>query len=137
MLGVYGAFVVTAQYSGLGLVESYLSFQDGSNIGNATALLFLTGITAGACSVLIRHLKRHYRRLKATYSLLFAFAAPSVAVFYPDAVVGAAVEHIKDNSRHSDLLMVLIVSGGLALLVATFLLAIDLGFRLWKQRHQP
>jgi hypothetical protein len=46
LLGVYGVFFVSAQYTGLGLFESYRAFQSGSNVGNVVSLVAVLHVRA-------------------------------------------------------------------------------------------
>ncbi|MBE4720381.1 hypothetical protein DAD99_20225 [Pseudarthrobacter sp. AB1] len=49
LLGAYSVYIVSAQYTGLGLIESYLAFQDGSNVGNVLWFVLWTGISLAVC----------------------------------------------------------------------------------------
>lgn len=69
-LGACAVYIVSAQYTGLGLVESYQGFQVGSNVGNGLWFVLWTGISALTCWLLSRRTSRSMTLPKWTASVL-------------------------------------------------------------------
>jgi hypothetical protein len=88
-LGAYAVYIVSAQYTGLGLVESYQGFQVGSNVGNVLWFVLWTGISALTCWFLSRRTSRPTTLPKMIASVLLCYAVPALLVFLPDAAMGS------------------------------------------------
>jgi len=125
LLGVYGVFFVSAQYTGLGLFGSYRAFQSGSNVGNVVSFVVWSGMAGISCWTLVRNIRRTSDARKVAPFMLFAYAVPSMLVLYPDTAMGFAVSHVRaftdDTVPHSGLVSFLIQSGSLALVAAVIL----------------
>ncbi|UKA52170.1 hypothetical protein LFT48_21670 (plasmid) [Arthrobacter sp. FW305-123] len=126
-LGFYAVYIVSAQYTGLGLVESYQGFQAGSNVGNVLWFVLWTGASALTCWFLSARASRRATLPKMIASVLLCYAVPAVLVFLPDAAMGFAVSHVRAftdaTAPHSSVVDALFLSGVIAFLCAltTFL----------------
>lgn len=121
LLGLYAVFFVSAQYTGLGLVESYLAFQGGSSPGNAISFGAWSGATGTACWLLVRRIGRYSNARIVASSILFAYAAPAALLIFPDAAIGFVVSHVRafegENAPYSAVALSLIQSGAVALVL--------------------
>ena len=80
-LGAYAVYIASAQYTGLGLVESYQGFQVGSNVGNVLWFVLWIGISAFTCWFLSVRTGRPSTLSKVTASVLLCDAVPALLVF--------------------------------------------------------
>lgn len=83
ILGAYAVFFVSAQYTGLGLFESYVTFQGGSNLGNVIWFVVWSGTTGMVCWALVRRIARSFDARKVAPFVLFAYAVPSMLLIFP------------------------------------------------------
>lgn len=136
-LGAYAVYFESAQYTGLGLVESYQGFQVGSNVGNVLWFVLWTGLSALSCWFLSRRTSRPTTLPKMIASVLFCYTVPALLVFLPDAAMGFAVSHVRAftdaTAPHSSVVDALLLSGGAALLAA---LAISLGEAMYRSQRR-
>lgn len=118
-LGAYAVYVVTAQYTGLGLWESYSAFQGGSNFGNVLWFVIWSGTTCISSWWLARDSKKSLEQKKTVPYVLLAYAVPSLVVLLPDAAMGFAVSHVRafndETYPHSEIVEFLTQSGIVAL----------------------
>ncbi|MBP2412987.1 hypothetical protein JOF48_001786 [Arthrobacter stackebrandtii] len=130
-VGSYEVFVVTAQYTGLGFVESYRAFQGGSHLGNVISAVTWYGAGVLTCLWLLRGTARSgtLSWWRVAGMLLLAYGIPSLLVIYPDATMGFAVSHVRafaaDAAPHSQVLTALAGSGLLATAASLPLFAVD------------
>lgn len=82
-LGAYAVFIVSAQYTGLGLFESYAAFQGGSTLGNVIWFLTWSGMTGTVCWTLARRIGRSFDARMVAPFILFAYAVPSMLLISP------------------------------------------------------
>ncbi len=136
-LGAHAVYIVSAQYTGLGLGESYQGFQVGSNVGNVLWFVLWTGISALTCWFLSRRISGPATLLSRIASVLLCYAVPALLVFLPDAAMGFAVSHVRAftdaTAPHSSVVDALVLSGGIALLCALVVSFADSMFR--RQRR--
>lgn len=122
--GAYAVLVTSAQYTGLGLVSSYGSFQAGSILGIVISILVWSCATIVCCWSLIRRVAGGNRitALSVSAGALSAYAVPAVFVLYPDTAMGFAVSHVKaftdETVPHSDIVDLLFRSGLVAAALA-------------------
>ncbi|UWX95799.1 hypothetical protein N2K95_08790 [Arthrobacter zhaoxinii] len=137
IFGLYLVYVVSAQYTGLGLLDSYAAFQGGSHLGNTVWLVLWTGITFISCWFLAIKAGSARGRSKAISFILYAYSIPAVLLFMPDAAMGFAVSHVRaftdGSAPHSVMVDLLVLSGVGAALLALVLPHV---LRL-KGRRQP
>ncbi len=125
ILGAYAVFFVSAQYTGLGLFESYVAFQGGSNLGNVIWFVVWSGTTGMVCWTLVRRIARSFDARKVAPFVLFAYAVPSMLLIFPDTAMGFAVSHVRafadGAAPHSPIALFLFQSGTVGLIVAVVL----------------
>lgn len=116
LIGFVSNFLIAPINSGMGLGDSYASFQSGSNFGNVLALVLFSGaalLSGGVSS-----------RWSGPISVraLVAYGVPAVFSLYPAAVVSNAVAHVvavEDGFEYHDwLARPLLMSGFVALAAA-------------------
>ncbi|MFI2564397.1 hypothetical protein [Paenarthrobacter sp. NPDC018779] len=124
-LGCFAVYVTSAQFSGLGIVESYRTFEVGSNIGNALWFVSWTGISAAVCWLLAR--RNDPGAVRSTSFVLYCYGTPAALLILPDAAMSFAVSHVRaftdDTALHSPVVEFLVVSGVGALVCAVALSA--------------
>ncbi len=129
LLGFYAVFFVSAQYTGLGLSESYLTFQGGSNLGNVIWFGVWTGSTATISWVLVRRIGRFPSARRVAAFTLIAYAVPALLLIFPVTTMGFAVAHVRaftnEQTPYSTLALFLVQSGTVALALGTILSAAD------------
>lgn len=131
LLGAYAVFFDSVQYAGLGIFESYLAFQGGSNLGNVIWFVVWSGTTGIVCWMLVRRFGRSFDARRVALFMLFADAVPSMLPIFPDTAMGFAVSHVRafadDAVPHSPVAMFLIQSGTLARIFAVILSVVNWG----------
>lgn len=85
-LGSFAVYVTSAQYSGLGIFESYRAFEAGSNLGNALWFLLWTGISAAVCWFLVRK-PGPVGAIQSASHALYCYGTPSALLVFPDAAM--------------------------------------------------
>ena len=119
-LGSFAVFVTSAQFSGLGMVESYLAFEVGSNIGNALWFVSWTGVSAAVCWLLAR--RNDTEAVRSASFVLYCYGTPAALLIFPDAAMSFAVSHVRaftdDTALHSPVVEFLVASGAGALVCA-------------------
>ncbi|MFJ4027136.1 hypothetical protein ACIPWF_08425 [Paenarthrobacter sp. NPDC089989] len=123
VLGCFAVYVTSAQFSGLGIVESYRAFEVGSNIGNALWFVSWTGVSAAVCWLLAR--KNDAGAVRSASFVLYCYGTPAALLILPDAAMSFAVSHVRaftdDTALHSPVVEFLVVSGVGALVCAVAL----------------
>ena len=137
IFGFYLVYVVSVQYTGLGLLDSYAALQGGSHLGNAVWFVLWTGISVISCWFLAIKAGSTRERVKAISLTLYAYSIPAVLLSMPDAAMGFAVSHVRaftdGSAPHSAMVDFLVLSG-----IAAALLALVLPHVLkLKGRRQP
>ncbi|MCP1412497.1 hypothetical protein J3D46_001763 [Paenarthrobacter sp. A20] len=135
-LGSYAVYVTSAQFSGLGIFESYRAFEAGSNLGNALWFLLWTGISAAVCWFLVRR-PGPIGAVQSGCHALYCYGTPAALLVFPDAAMGFAVSHVRaftdDTVLHSPVVEFLVVSGMGALACA---FVMSLVFKIKKPRRE-
>lgn len=133
-LGSFAVYVTSAQYSGLGIFESYGAFEGGSNLGNILWFLVWTGVSAAVCWFLVRK-PGAIGVIQPVSRALYCYGTPAALLVFPDAAMGFAISHVRaftdDTALHSPLVEFLVISGVGALACASLM---SLVFR--KERPQ-
>lgn len=134
-LGSFAVYVTSAQYSGLGIFESYQAFESGSHLGNVLWFLIWTGASAAVCRYLVRK-PSAIGAIQLASRALFCYGAPAALLVFPDTAMGFAVSHVRaftdDTVLHSPVVEFLVISG-LGALACAFLMS--LVFRVRRRRR--
>lgn len=121
-LGSFAVYVTSAQYSGLGIFESYRAFEPGSNLGNVLWFLLWTGVSAAVCWLLVRK-PGSLGAIQPASRALYCYGTPAALLVFPDAAMGFAVSHVRaftdDTALHSPVVEFLVISGMGALACAS------------------
>lgn len=88
LIGFVSNFLIAPTNSGMGLGDSYASFQSGSNLGNVLALVLFSG------AALLTGRLSSRRSGPISVRALVAYGVPAVFSLYPSAVVSNAVAHV-------------------------------------------
>ncbi len=116
LIGFVSIFLIAPTNSGMGIVDSYVLFQVGSNFGNVLALVFWS------CTVLLAGWLLPRRAGPAWIHAFLAYGVPAVFSLFPAVVVSNAVAHVvavDDTFVYRDWLAgPLVISGLVAITIA-------------------
>ncbi|MFP3463526.1 hypothetical protein R5O87_22030 [Arthrobacter globiformis] len=116
LIGFISNFMVAPTNTGMGVVDSYASFQTGSNFGNGLALVIWSGVTLLSVWLAQRWAAPKWATIFGAYGLT------AIVSLYPSAVISNAVAHVvalEDSSVYHDwLAWPLVLSGLVAVIVA-------------------
>jgi hypothetical protein len=116
--GLVSNFLIAPTNAGLGLGDSYASFQTGSNFGNVLALVFWSYAALVSAQLASRWSRPTWVRA------LVAYGVPAVISFYPSAVVSNAVAHVvavEDAFVYQEWLAQPLMMSGLVALVSALI----------------
>ncbi|MEZ2388345.1 hypothetical protein AB6813_02135 [bacterium RCC_150] len=129
LLGVYAVFFISAQYTGLELLDSYLAFQGGSNLGNLIWFSLWSGASSMVCLFLVRRIRTVPNMRCAPHYILLAYAVPAMLLVFPDTSMGFAVSHVREfpdgMAPYSALALLLIESGTVAFAAGIILAVVN------------
>lgn len=135
-LGGWAVFITTAQYTGLGLFESYTAFQGGSNVGNGLWFALWTAASVLVCGILFRSITADVGVIQLSYCTMYCYGTPATLLLLPDAAMSFSVSHVRaftdSTALHSPVVEFLVISGSAALVFAA-VLSLLTGLR---KRHQ-